>query len=148
MATHYEVAKSFTGKRNTKTRGFNVWHNGATIFSYGEHFPIAHHTRDAHDRPCVMLTTRGYSVSTAKHIGIVWKALDYGTGVHTVYWVDDVLAKHKGEHEQNIAAMKAEAETLRDKATRARVHGDSYREQAQALEDRAEAYRAAFIKGE
>lgn len=49
-----------------------LYFEGDTIYSYGVHFPIARHVRGA-----VLLTTRTYSSTTARHVAIVRQACNH-----------------------------------------------------------------------
>jgi hypothetical protein len=67
-------------QEDARTPHNNFYFNGATIYSYGSHFPIAHHVTG---KPNVVLfTTQGYSVTTSKHISIVRRAINYKTVVY------------------------------------------------------------------
>jgi hypothetical protein len=59
----------------TQARGSHFYFEGATIYSYGPHFPIARFTADKDGVPVVIITRKGYSNSTAKHIGLVHRAI-------------------------------------------------------------------------
>lgn len=50
----------------------SMYFQGATIYSYGAHFPIAKHIRNEHGQSAVLFTERTYSNTTAKHINHVW----------------------------------------------------------------------------
>lgn len=54
-------------------RGASVKFQGATFFSY--HTPIARFVRDALGAPVVLVTSESYSVTTAKHMGHVRRAV-------------------------------------------------------------------------
>ena len=70
---HRDVAYKFTCKR--KATGSRMYcedtEKGFTIFSYGEHFPIARHTSYGY-----VFNSDDYSSSTATHKGYVRSALD------------------------------------------------------------------------
>lgn len=69
MLSNGEVARRFA---NGYTSGSSqhVFIDGDRIYSYGRHFCIARRVNGV-----VLLTTRTYSNSTAKHVGLVWRAL-------------------------------------------------------------------------
>lgn len=69
MLSNAEVARRFA---NGCTSGSSqhVFIDGDRIYSYGRHFCIARRVNGV-----VLLTTRTYSVSTAKHVRHVWTAL-------------------------------------------------------------------------
>ena len=103
MATHREVANNWFKQTGRKCNGFNMYYAGETIYSYGPHFPIARHVTDSHGKPCILFTTDSCSVSTSKHIGHVWSAMDYGRGVR-VFNIPDVGSDYLPamDHEGNL----------------------------------------------
>lgn len=103
----------------SEVKGGRLFFRGDTIYSYGEHFPIARHIKVkssvAHDgfHRCILFTTRAYSVTTARHISEVSQAIPGGV---TVFHVDNVRA---GE----------DAESYPESATKQHQHNlDDYRE--------------------
>jgi hypothetical protein len=55
-----------------------LYFNGAIIYSYGEHFPIAAHVQNANGERAILVTTDRYSVTTGVHISRVRQAIpDY-----------------------------------------------------------------------
>lgn len=79
-----------------------MYFDGATIYSYGRHYPMARFTdlRDAEGKRVVFFKQDGYSVSTAKHRNHTHHAL-CGLGVAIVY-VDDVNAGYA----MNVQGLK------------------------------------------
>src|ERR1035437_7012509 len=69
-----------------KSSDARMFFEGATIYSYGNHFPIARFVKRKKGT-CVLFTTQGYSVSTSKHISHVRRALRDNA---TVFHVHDV----------------------------------------------------------
>lgn len=55
----------------------SFYFDGKTIYSYGRHFPIAAHVTNEQGEKAILFTTRTYSNTTAKHIGIVWRACSH-----------------------------------------------------------------------
>lgn len=85
-----EVAKLWT----MQTQSFacnstgNFCFHGKTIYSYGEHFPIATiHT--VNGKSVVAFTTRGYSQTTAKHKAVVHRAIAAMDPQMPIIHVDD-----------------------------------------------------------
>jgi hypothetical protein len=70
----------------------NLYFENETIYSYGSHFPIARHVVDnltkKTSRPAVLFTTRGYSVTTNRHISAVRSAIPKDVPVFHVYSPD------------------------------------------------------------
>lgn len=102
----------------------NLFFSGETIYSYGRHFPIARHAV-IKGRPVILFTTSGYSVTTAKHIGMVRAALPPGCAVlHCSNPASnkpaDILAQHKRRLASSIERLsKAKSNPARASAFRA-----------------------------
>lgn len=90
---------------------------GATIYSYGYHFPIARFV-ERKGRKCVLFTTQSYSVSTAKHIGHVRSALR-GLAV-PVFKVHDVRDNPK----QSLKERQTAIDELADAFSRSTPYDD------------------------
>lgn len=73
MANHNQVAHAWAHQTGKHRRGFNMFYEGEVIYSYGHHFPIARLV-EVEGRRTVLITTRSYSVSTAKHKTYTWRA--------------------------------------------------------------------------
>lgn len=68
--------------------GGNFYFSGNTIYSYGSHFPIA----KFYGANTVVMTTRGYSNSTSKHIGYVRNAIPSHCKIIRVHNIEDSAA--------------------------------------------------------
>lgn len=75
-------AKQTQPKARNATRSF--YFDGPTIYSYGEHFPVATWIRNKAGTQAVVMTSNSYSMTTAKHIGTV---------SHAIYKLDPDLAR-------------------------------------------------------
>lgn len=62
---------------SASTSGRNFYFNGESIYSYGPHFMIARKSTNKNGDTAILLTTRGYSNTTAKHIANVTDAVMY-----------------------------------------------------------------------
>ena len=65
-----DVAKAFTEKREAKCE--HLYTNGETIYSYGEHFPIATWSKNKSGKEFIFFNYSNYSNSTAKQQRIVF----------------------------------------------------------------------------
>lgn len=65
---------------NARNPRSNFYFSGDTIYSYGSHFPIARLVKNKAGNQAVLMTTRKYSPTTAKHIRTVWSAIRVRTG--------------------------------------------------------------------
>lgn len=136
--SHDMVAHNWANRTRSGAEGFNMWFSGDTIYSYGEHFPIARHCGNA-----VLFTTDSYSVSTAKHKTITWRACHH----LTTFDVADVMANCKTEHKYNYRKMLEAAWEYVGKASRARVNGPWLLDSAKRALADANAYTKHFKLG-
>ncbi len=155
MPTHKEVARAWADKTGKKANGFNMFSchidysgMGASffthIYSYGYHFLIAKHVKNAKDQPCILLTTRGYSSSTSQHVALVRQAISRHAHVFNV---DNVKACTVNDHKANHGKMVIKAGEFLGQAKRARKHADLYIRQANYLVNQANAYSKFFALG-
>jgi hypothetical protein len=125
--THDVVAHAWAHQTGKNRKGFNVFYEGDTIYSYGYHFPIARHAGDR----VVLFTSRDYSVSTSKHKTQVRRAVSH----RKVLEVDNVVARTEGEHVVNWQTMLVDARSYLHRSQRARKawNIEFYAEQATTL---------------
>ena len=72
--TNWDVAHAFAyGTTRAYTQSGNLYIDGDKIYSYGRHFCIARRVNDN----TILMTTRGYSNTTAKHISNVHSACSH-----------------------------------------------------------------------
>jgi hypothetical protein len=71
-------------KSDARNQADNLYFKGATIYSYGSHFPIAQHVTNKRKQKAILFTTRQYSVTTSGHINAVRGAIPKGA---TVFYV-------------------------------------------------------------
>ena len=71
LANHQEVCHFWANKIQFGGKSGNMFFRDNTIFSYGEHFPIARHD----GLNTVLFTTKGYSPSTSKHVAYTRQAI-------------------------------------------------------------------------
>lgn len=136
-----EVAHLWAHKAQDSARNSNhsVYFQGDTIFSYGDHFPIARHVTNKAGKSAVLFTTAHYSVTTSGHCSMVRSAVSH----LTVFDVPNIVGKWDSEvdHKANLAdyAKRISAELL--KSARARTSKEWHH--SQALELRSEAIKYA-----
>ena len=99
----------------------NVFFNGDTIYSYGEHFPIARHVTNKRGCKAVLFTTAHYSVTTSSHCAAVRQAIPTGTLVFRVpNLADDVWNGQRIDHDANLNYFVTETAQHITTASRAR----------------------------
>lgn len=83
---HREVCERFIdynvyGRGKGKATGHNVFFRGSTLYSHGEHFPLAWCIDLPDGLPFVLVNADRYSVSTAKHQShLIGALIDVGAG--------------------------------------------------------------------
>lgn len=110
-----QVAHLWANQSRPRAKGSSFYFEGATIYSYGPHFPIAR-IIERKGKKAVLFTTRRYSVTTAKHIGITCRAL-YGLSL-PVFTVHDVSGTPRTHEVKEDYAQRIKAEC--ERAARAR----------------------------
>jgi hypothetical protein len=129
---HLWTHQSQSDARNSQG---NLFFEQRTIYSYGHHFPIAQHVMNKRGEKAVVITTCGYSSTTAGHISTVKMAIP-----------DDVLTFHV-DFTNHWQAGKTDVEEYNRriaehevKAARARKRADWDLRQASELHTEALAF--------
>jgi hypothetical protein len=137
-----EVAHLWAHKVQSEAHNANrsVFFRDSTIFSYGEHFPIARHVTNKSDKAAVLFTTKTYSVTTTGHCSMVRGAVSH----LTVFDVPNVFANVKAEHEGNLADYAKRISAALLKAARSRVHKEWSHKHALELREQAVKYATFF----
>ena len=137
MVAHLWANQSQSDARNA---GNTFYFVDTTIYSYGGHFPIARHVNGE-----VLMTTRRYSTTTARHIRKVESASRQFAKVYCY----NVQAESKTEHYSNLKHIEDEFNTYVMKAAKARHYTDSYlayaENQAQQYVAYCELFKLAYI---
>lgn len=124
--------------------GRNLYFEGDTIFSYGDHFPIARHMKQGR-KEAVLFTTRGYSVTTSGHKSSVRQAIPDTATVFEVPNLAGGCGDGMIDHTANLAHFVTESKESLGKAQRARANGKWDLDAAFASRDTARQY-AKFFK--
>lgn len=107
-----------------RTAGSNHGHysrfyfEGATIYSYGSHFPIARHAKNKRRQAVVMMTYREASRTTMKHVGMVRHSIP--DNVPIIYCYNPLQLGTLREHEENYKYFLNRIEEHGGKYERAR----------------------------
>ena len=128
---HDEVCHVWAQQTQSEGRAGNIFFRDKSIYSYGEHFEMARFV----DEETVFITTRGYSVSTAKHLSLVRQAVRH----KTVFTVPDF-----NYHPDNVRYLIEKARDHFDKAKRARKYADWPMQAARATVESIRAYITKF----
>lgn len=130
-----QVAHVWAQQNGRDARGSNFYSAGVSIYSYGAHFEIARFVERRGAR-AVLFTTRGYSVSTSRHMSYARNAL-HDVPVFNVLHLD----RPPLDNFRDYAARVTEAA---ESAARARGNAEWKMERAQALAGEANAFAKFF----
>ena len=123
LKNHSEVAHYWANKVQTSGKACNMFYNNETIYSYGHHFPIAKHINNN----LILFTSKGYSISTSKHLGITRSAIPSEIEVLTVPNIEIYNDRsNKGLHIDNIKHFINEIKLNFGKSERARKYKEMY----------------------
>jgi hypothetical protein len=137
----YDVAHCWAQRTQSEGRSHNCFFENDTIYSYGYHFPMARFA----DKNTVLVTTRTYSPTTAKHIHEVKSAI---RAEYKQYHVCNVKAQHhKEDHVKNIELVLAECDALYTLAAKAVKKTSDYLSQAEKLIENVKEYSKHFKVG-
>ncbi|RWI06833.1 MAG: hypothetical protein EOQ89_03630 [Mesorhizobium sp.] len=137
MSTHNEVAHAWANQTGKNRKGHHMFYEGDTIYSYGYHFPIARRILTS-EGIVVLMTTRKYSVSTAKHITYTWRASHHLKMFHVP------MVRDNPNSAFNVQDYISRIVDSLEKAKRARVYAQHYLDQAQALIEEVKDYIRIF----
>ena len=121
LKNHSEVSHYWANKIQSQGKACNMFFEGDIIYSYGYHFPIAKHIKNN----LILFTSKGYSVSTSKHLGITRSAIPSEIEVLTVPEVD-IRNNTLTSHIDNIEYFINEIKTNFGKSERARKYKEMY----------------------
>ncbi len=136
MVCHLWANQSQSEARNAAG---NIYFNGATIYSYGSHFPIACHVTNKRGKKAILFTSRGCSVTTSGHKSEVRGACHH----LTVFTVPEVLVNSE-THKRNLEYYRDEIAQLSKKVLRARSNQEFLFRELQATVKQANEYAAFF----
>ena len=108
FSTHSEVCHVWAQQTQSEGKASRIFFEDKSIYSYGRHFEMARFI----DANTVFVTTRGYSVSTAKHLSLVRRAVSH----KRVFEVPSFTY-----HPDNVRHYIERAREYFDKAKRART---------------------------
>lgn len=110
--TNQQIPHAWYYQEKESAKGSNLFFEGPTIYSYGRHFPIATLKNDV-----VLFTTDTYSVTTAKHISLVRRAIPSFT---TIIYCKHPDEASNGYHSKNIESFKRTLESIKKDLGKAR----------------------------
>jgi hypothetical protein len=131
-----EVAHIWANQSRTSGKGSNFYFQGPNLYSYGRHFMVGRILSTG----VAVITTSGYSNSTARHISYARRAVSHRTVVYCNDPADSVLRNMRSARDA-IADKLAEMQRPRIRQT---TRG-ALALQAEQLALQANAYREAMI---
>ena len=163
MATHMQVAHRwaqgvYRGARTASgipedtagwprgLKGFNMYSEGPTLYSYGTHFPLARIVETPNAGTVIVFNDESRSISTSKHQTYTRRAIPAGV---QVFDVGDAIHYFMGypdaeTHRRVLSMYEAKAEKEQGAASRARLYVQSHLDRAQRFLNEAQAYADAF----
>lgn len=108
FSNHAEVCHVWAQQKQSEGKASRIFFEGPSIYSYGRHFEMARFI----DANTVFITSRRYSVSTAKHLSMVRGAVSHKTVFEVPSFTD---------HAENVRHYIERARGTFDKAKRART---------------------------
>lgn len=131
-----EIVHVWASQTQQRGKSNSMFFEGPTIYSYGYHFPMA---RIYSDESLTLLTSKGYSTTTAKHMSQVRGAINTPFVV-----VPDVTDLDYSKHSHNLDHLVTLIKDLQRKAINATKNGPLYAQQANLALNKLGIYLAAF----
>lgn len=126
-----QVAHVWAQQTKPGAKGSSFYFRDSTIYSYGPHFPIARFI-ERKGRRAVLFTTRGYSVTTSKHIGQARGAIPGGV---PVFYVTDPLDMPRNKDTRQI--YESRVKDASGQAARARINAEFHLDRARSIAEEA-----------
>jgi hypothetical protein len=127
----------------------SYYFRGATIYSYGSHFPIATHVKGSQGQPGILLTSEKNSVTTSQHMHMVSRSIPPDVPVFTVpnQHFGFSEAEDKYQHERNLKHYTREVAEHLSTCVRARSSYNKEYHHERSVELRREALCYATFFG-
>jgi len=148
VVTNSEVPHLWAHQSQSSARNStgSLFFEGPTIYSYGQHFPIATHVTNKRKEKAILLTTRHYSVTTSGHVSNVAYSIPKSVQVFHVDLGD--LNKWRGfDAKAAIRVYNERIDQHERKAAKARADYSRNYELGRAAEIRNEALTFAKFYG-
>ena len=119
----------------------SLYFRGATIYSYGSHFPIASHVTGSQGQPGILFTSERNSVTTSQHMSAVSRSIPPDIPVFTVPHLMLGFSDHEDayQHEKNFTHYTREVAEHLSTCARARSSYNKEYHHERAVELRKEA---------
>jgi hypothetical protein len=151
VVTNAEVSHLWAHQAQDEARNGkgSFYFQGATIYSYGSHFPIASHATGVNGQTGILFTTEKNSVTTMHHISLVRRAIPPDVPVFNVLYQHFGFTQEedKYQHSRNLVQYASNATELISKCARARSVSNKEWYHRDAVELRKEALCYATFFG-
>lgn len=117
--SNYDTCHHWAHQDPQHGRGPSIFYEGATIYSYGRHFPMARIYRNKAGEALVLQTTATYGLTTAKHLGYMRRACSHMRSIavpHVGAGAKD--SSDAGRHSDNLATLQKAMLAATNKAGR------------------------------
>lgn len=132
-----ETIHIWAQQAQSEGRSSNVYFEGATVYSYGRHYPLATFITNKKGERAVVINTQGYSVTTSKHIGEARYATNHYTrfSVPSSEVVGAIVSAHRFEFTPSMVERSlSEAITRTCERYAQRLATDTTKRKAATLE--------------
>ena len=137
-----QVAHVWANQSRESGEGSNFFFHEESIFSYGHHFEVARLMQTEKGKTISVHTSESYSNSTSQHQSYARQACH---GLHEVFTMP-TFPVNRGDFKATFAWYMAKAVAAMDKASRARVYGESLIAEAEGYIAEARRLKAHFPK--
>jgi len=97
FSSNAQLAHAWANSLQDEGRGSNMFFNGNTIYSYGEHYEIAKFVTAKNGQKVCFVNSNGYSNTTAKHTAHVFNAIPDGIPTFKIPFISG-SSYHYGRH--------------------------------------------------
>lgn len=132
-----ECAHIFAQRTQNEGEAEHVFFRGNTIYSYGEHFPVATFHTNKKQETIVLFTTADYSVTTSQHKNIIRGALSQYNIIYVPY-------PNEIRHADTLISFKARLEEMSKKIVTAKKNSEYYLNQYNDIVNGANNYCKFF----
>lgn len=117
-------------------RSANVFFEGATVYSYGYHYPLASFVTNKKGEKAVVINDAGYSVTTSKHISIARYAVNHFTRLYCPHTeaMKAIVSAQRYNQPERITNGLSEAIEHRIACYTSRLRNDTKKRKAATLE--------------
>lgn len=137
-----QVAHVWANQSRESGEGSNFFFHGKSIWSYGRHFEVARLMQTEKGKTISVHTSARYSNSTARHQSYAYSACH---GLHEVFTLP-VFPVSREDFKSAFEWYMGQAVAAMDKASRARVYGESLIARAEGYIDEARRLKSHYPK--